>query len=118
MMTPQANGTKLMKQRKNITKDFLKPENCNKSMCKTCIFGDTPVQLSPQRVIEIHTYLIKFEAVHICHTTDRVCYGALELQAKVLFALGGISSPTIESLLNEAEKFIKDDTNNDRKPQH
>ena len=84
----------------------LKPENCNKAKCKTCMFGPTPIQISPARMTEIHNYISKFESSHICHTTDKTCYGALELQAKILFALGAIKENSIEAMLKEAQKFI------------
>lgn len=84
----------------------LNPENCNKAKCKTCIFGPNPIQLSPERMVEIHTYLSKFESSHICHTTNKTCYGGLELQAKILFYLGRIRENSVEALLIEAQKFI------------
>lgn len=85
----------------------LDPENCNKSKCKTCIFGETPLRLSEQRMQEITSYLVNFEASHICHTTNRTCYGALELQARILFVKGHIDSPSVESMLEEASKYIR-----------
>jgi hypothetical protein len=85
----------------------LAPQNCNKAKCKTCIFGNTPVHLSKERINEIHLYLAKFEASHICHTTNLTCYGALEFQAKILHAMGLINNNTVESMLAEAAKYIK-----------
>ena len=84
----------------------LNQDNCNKAKCKTCIFGDTPVQLTQDRINEIHSYLAKFESSHICHTTNKTCYGALEFQAKIMFGMGIIESPTAEALLEKAKQFI------------
>lgn len=84
----------------------LKPENCNKAMCKTCMFGKTPVHLSPERLTEIHKYLANFESSHVCHTTNLTCYGALQFQAKILYSRKMIPEATVEALLKEASKYI------------
>lgn len=81
--------------------------NCNKAKCKTCIFGPTPLEISPWRRHEIILYLVSFESSHICHTTEKTCYGAMELQAKTLHAKGIIPEPTPESMLEVAQIFIK-----------
>lgn len=80
--------------------------NCNKTKCKTCIFGHTPVQLTQERMLEIRTYLAAFEAAHICHTTDKTCYGALEFQSRIAHAVSIIEKPTVECFLNAAEKYL------------
>lgn len=85
----------------------LHPDNCNKAQCKTCIFGPSPVQLSPERSAEIHQYLAAGESSHICHTTGKTCYGSLHFQAKIFHASGIIPEPTVESLLATAAKFLK-----------
>lgn len=85
----------------------LHPDNCNKAKCKTCIFGPTPVELTPERKAEIIDYLITFKSSHICHTTEKTCYGALELQAKTMAAMHIISEPTVESMLTQANKYLK-----------
>jgi hypothetical protein len=84
----------------------LKPENCNKAMCKTCMFGPTPISLSPERLDEIHNYLVTFQSSHVCHTTNKTCYGALQLQAQALYSMNMISSPTVEALLEAANKLL------------
>lgn len=86
--------------------NFLDPENCNKSKCKTCIFGDTPVELTAERINEIHGYLVRLESSHVCHTTNKTCYGGLELQAKIMHAIGIIEQPTVELFLTTAKKYI------------
>lgn len=86
--------------------EYLNPKNCNKAKCKTCVFGPTPVQLSPERLNEIHTYLANFESSHICHTTNKTCYGGLELQAKIAHALKITEQPTVDSFLNTAKIYI------------
>ena len=90
-----------------MNQNQLKPENCNKVKCKSCIFGPNPVHLSEERKREIINYLSKFESSHVCHVTDKTCYGALEFQARILFYKKIIPEPTVESLLKEAQKFIK-----------
>jgi len=81
-------------------------DNCNKAKCKTCIFGNTPVQLSPERIQEIHTYLANFTASHIFHITNKTCYGALEYQARILYAMKLIPEPTVESFLVTAKQTL------------
>ena len=85
----------------------LKPENCNKAKCKTCIFGPTPIKLTQGRINEIVSYLVKGESSHICHTTNLTCYGALELQAKTFYTFGLIPVPTVDSLLATAQAYLK-----------
>lgn len=86
--------------------NHLQPENCNKAKCKTCIFGRTPVDISKERMLEIRTYLAGFEAAHLCHTTDKTCFGALEFQAKILHAINIIKQPTVAALLETAKLYI------------
>lgn len=87
-------------------KDYLRPENCNKAKCKTCIFGPTSIQLSPERLQEIHNYLSRFQSSHICHTTNKTCYGALELQSKILHSVEVITEPTVEAMLKKANEVL------------
>jgi hypothetical protein len=89
-----------------MTEDRLKPENCNKAKCKTCIFGKTPVKLTEARREEIMLYLSRFQASHICHTTNLTCYGALEFQSRILHAIGEINEPTPEAFLKEVAKVL------------
>lgn len=91
---------------KNVTTNFLAPENCNKAKCKTCMFGPTPIQLSPERLQEIKNYLASGESSHVCHTTNKTCYGGLEFQARIFHSLTIIAEPTVDCLLETAAKFL------------
>lgn len=88
--------------------NYLDAKNCNKTKCKTCIFREdgSGVKLSPKRVAEIHQYLIECTATHICHTTNKSCYGGLELQARAMYARGLTPEPTVESLLSTAKQIL------------
>ena len=88
--------------------DYLKKENTNKQKCKSCMFNynENSVELSVERMAEIVEYLITFKKSHICHTTNKTCYGGLELQASVMHVRGIIPEPTVESMLETAEKYI------------
>lgn len=90
-----------MKSQNRLAKD-----NCNKSKCKTCIFGENPLGLSNQRMSEIKSYLSKFESSHICHTTNKTCYGSLEYQSNILYNLGLIKENTVDSMLNAAKQIL------------
>ena len=85
----------------------LSPENCNKVMGKSCMFGKTPSQLSEERLSEIKGYLERGESSHICHTTNKTCRGALQFQAEVFHGKGMIPEPTADSLLMMARIFLK-----------
>lgn len=89
-----------------MNQNRLHPDNCNKAKCKSCIFGPTPLQLTPERKDEIITYLVKLESSHICHTTDKTCYGAMELQAQTMHRMGIIKEPTVECFLETAKQFV------------
>ncbi|SEM90896.1 hypothetical protein SAMN04488505_10717 [Chitinophaga rupis] len=89
-----------------MAQNRLHPDNCNKAQCKSCIFGPTPLELAPERRAEIESYLATFQASHICHTTDKTCYSALQFQAKILHAMGLIGHPTAESLLEGAATYL------------
>lgn len=94
----------------HVEQNRLLPENCNKKHCKTCIFHPDykkALKLSPERMTQIQNYLIKFEASHICHVTEKTCFGALELQAKTAFVFGFTSAPTVENYLETAKKYLK-----------
>lgn len=93
------------KRRKTVG-NYLKPENCNKAKCKTCIFGKTPLKLPIERLNEIHQYLATGKSSHICHTSNLTCYGALEFQANILHRLGIITEPTAEALLEAANLVL------------
>lgn len=91
-----------------MKRNHLKPENCNKAQCKSCIFrtDGNEVKLREGRLDEIKMYLIG-ESSHICHTTEKTCYGALEWQATIFHRIGLIPAPTVESLLLTANKYLK-----------
>lgn len=93
---------------KKKSQNRLLPENCNKAMCKTCIFqtNGNQVTLSPERTGEIMGYLVTGESSHICHITDKTCYGALQLQARVFHAVGLVPEATVESFLSTAGSVI------------
>jgi hypothetical protein len=86
----------------------LAAENCNTAKCKSCIFrnDDKALKLSPERMQEIQTYLANGTSSHICHNTQKTCYGALEFQAQCFFAMKFIPEPTVESLLLTARKAL------------
>lgn len=46
------------------------------------------------------------ESSHICHTTDKTCYGALQFQATIFHRLTIIPEPTVKSLLETAQQFL------------
>jgi hypothetical protein len=70
------------------------------------MFGPTPIQLSQGRLHEIHGYLSSFTSSHICHTTNKTCFGGLELQSKIAFTLNIIEQPTVECFLNTAKQYL------------
>lgn len=86
--------------------NYMDPANCNKAKCKTCMFGPTPINLTQSRLNEITTYLITGESSHICHTTNKTCYGGLEIQAKTFHRFGLILEPTVDCLLLTAQKYL------------
>ena len=71
-------------------------------------YNEHSVQLTPERIKEIMHYLVTMKSSHICHTTNKTCYGGLEIQSKVLYKLGIIIDPTPECLLETAKKYIND----------
>ena len=91
-----------------MSQNRLAAENCNKAKCKSCIFreDDKALVLSAERMKEIQTYLANGTSSHICHNTNKTCYGALEFQAKCFHAMSFIPEPTVESLLETARKSL------------
>jgi len=85
----------------------LAPENCNKAMCKSCIFRQdgNQTKLPPGRLDEIKTYLLT-DSSHVCHTTEKTCYGALEFQATIFHGLGIIPDGSVKSFLETAKKYL------------
>ena len=90
--------------------DFLKRENCNKTHCKSCIFHPDEskrIKLSQVRIDEINTYLTTMQSSHVCHQTNKTCYGGLEVTAKAMFALKIIPEQTVDSLLETAKLYLQ-----------
>lgn len=96
-----------------MNKDFLKRENCNKAKCKTCMFNynEQSVKLSPERMQEIMNYLTTLQSSHVCHTTNKTCYGGLEVQAESMFRLGIIPEPKVDTMLTIAERLLFNKSN-------
>lgn len=88
--------------------NHLEAANCNKKCCHTCMFNEEgkPIELGPGRREEIETYLRTFQSSHVCHTTNKTCYGGLKIQAEMLFRLGIISENTVDCLLETASKTL------------
>lgn len=86
----------------------LKPENCNKAMCVSCIFREdgSALELNPGRLDEIKHFLAIARQSHICHTTNKTCYGALTFQATIFYRMKLIPEDSVESLLETAGKYI------------
>jgi hypothetical protein len=74
-------------------------------------YNENSVKISPERLNEIHEYLANGESSHICHTTNKTCYGALEYQSEIFNRLGLIPEPTVECLLTTAERILKTNNN-------
>jgi len=92
-----------------MSENRLNPQNCNKSHCKTCIFHpnfEKRIKLQQERINEITEYLATFKSSHICHVTNKTCYGSLEFQANILFGIGIINENNVNSLLETAKNFI------------
>lgn len=87
--------------------DRLASKNCNKAMCKSCIFrtDGKAVQLAPGRMAEIQNYLIG-KSSHECHVTNKTCYGGLTFQATIFYQMGIIPEPTVNSFLETAAKVL------------
>ena len=86
----------------------LSPENCNKAMCNSCIFrtDGKQVVLAPGRMEEIKRYLIGQKS-HICHVTNKTCYGGLTYQATIFHRMGVIAEATVKCFLETAAKYLK-----------
>lgn len=90
--------------------DYLKEGNCNKKHCKTCIFhpdATKRIHLSEVRIAEINAYLKGFKSSHVCHQTEKTCYGGLEVQAKAMFDMRLIAEPTVDCFLATSKLFLK-----------
>lgn len=89
-------------------KNMLSPANCNKAMCKSCIFRTDggAVELAPGRLDEIRRYLIGDKS-HYCHVTNKTCYGGLTYQATIFYRMGIIAEATVKCFLETAAKYLK-----------
>lgn len=67
--------------------EYMRKENCNKAMCKSCIFrtDGNQTELSEERMNEIITYLKTFQSSHQYHITNLTCYGGMQVQAASMF---------------------------------
>lgn len=91
-----------------MNQNRLKPENCNTKKCKSCIFrtDGNEFRLSPGRMKEVRRYLTEFESSHVCHVTNKTCYGGLEVTAQAMFDKGIIPDNKVETMLAIAQMFI------------
>ncbi len=83
--------------------------NCNKTHCNSCLFHpeeNKRIKLEEYRIIDIKDYLASFRSSHICHVTNKTCYGAMEYQANILFSMGLIEANTVESFLKTAKEIL------------
>lgn len=89
-------------------KNFLAERNCNKAMCKSCIFrtDGNQITLSEERMAEIMGYLQGLTNSHICHNTNKTCYGALTIQAQTMFKLGIIPDNSVQTMLITAKAIL------------
>jgi hypothetical protein len=71
------------------------------------MFGSNPINLSGERLEEINGYLTGLQYSHVCHVTNKTCYGGLELQAQQMHTLGLITEPTVDCFLNTAKEVLE-----------
>ena len=97
-----------MRKKKTPKENFIARENCNTKKCKSCIFRTDGKQLvlAPQRMSEIQAYLGTGQSSHICHNTERTCYGALEYQAMIFYRMGIIKEESVDCLLDTAKTYL------------
>ena len=84
--------------------DFLL--NINKQKCKSCMWGETPIQLREGRVEEITEMITSGTAMQICHTNNRTCRGGAEVLAKHLHEKGQLPEPSVSMLERFAQFFL------------
>lgn len=78
--------------------------------CKTCPWaGETPIQLSQERMIEI-TQNLMGDGTHLCHSVKdtKICRGGREIQLRWLYLKGFISEPTDQALNKAFDKYLPD----------
>ena len=98
-----------MPRKNKDTENRMNRENCNKAQCKSCIFrtdGDN-AKIGEKRMDEIRNYLATGKSSHICHVTEKTCYGALEYQADMFNRIGIIPENSVKSLLDTAAKVLQ-----------
>lgn len=81
-----------------------------KSPCKTCPWaGETPIQLSEERMIEITQNLTS--STHLCHSSKdtKICRGGRDIQLRWLYLNGFISQPTDAALQEAFDKYLPKD---------
>jgi hypothetical protein len=93
--------------------NWLDPKNCNKAKCMTCIFGDKPLEIAPERMNEIRGYLVRMESSHLCHTTNLTCFGALEYQAQIMHRMGVIKEESVKCFLDTAAQYLNNQSTKD-----
>lgn len=86
--------------------NYLVKENCNKAKCKSCMFNNNPIELSEESLEEINGYLTGLNSSHVCHVTNKTCYGGLEVQAQQMFTLGLIEDASVNTFLDTAQKVL------------
>ena len=72
----------------------------NQSQCSTCPFLRTGLQLDPDKMVEIYSYLSEGQN-HFCHsdeTNHTVCRGGRDYQLNLWYRLGIIAAPTDQAL--------------------
>jgi hypothetical protein len=76
-------------------------------MCKTCIFREdgNQLELEPGRLDQIKAYLIGSSS-HVCHTTEKTCYGALTFQAQIFHRMGWIKENSVQCFLETAKAIL------------
>lgn len=89
-------------------KNMLSPNNCNKTMCKSCIFrtDGNALELDAERMEEIKKYLLGSSS-HFCHVTNKTCYGGLTYQAIMFHRMGIIAQATVKCFLETAANYLK-----------
>lgn len=78
----------------------MKMKKINNRPCKSCPFVKSGLDLHPEKMAEIMSYLI--EGVnHLCHSdysSETVCRGGRNWQLNIFYRLGVIEQPTDECL--------------------
>lgn len=88
--------------------DCLKEGNYNKAQCKSCIFrtDGNQTKITRERLNEIMNYLSTLRSSHICHVTNKACYGGMQIIARSMYLLNMIPDPEVKTMLEEAKKQL------------